>query len=419
MIIFMIPPGQGWPNTVCCRKQVGNKQTFTLIWMLLFWGCMPEKNNPELAAAHALGLPVLSFPEFVFRESADKTRAAICGSHGKTTITAMVMHVLLQQEKDFDYLVGAQLEGFEVMVRLSEAPWIILEGDEYLASPIDRRPKFVHYQPQIALLSGIAWDHINVFPTYDSYLDAFRGLAAGQQEEDVFIYNAEDREVEKILDAAKGKKVPYQCPDYRVENGQMIVTTRAGQTLPMQCIGRHNLLNAAGAAAVCAALGINYERAWEALSSFPGASRRLEVIGRNDSQTVIRDFAHSPSKVTASANAVAEQFGEKGFTACLELHTFSSLDSRFLPQYKDSLNAAERAILFYNPETVAAKKLPPVSAEQIKLAFNRKDLEVISDPAELRTALLTSPVPQQLLLMSSGPMGGINLQELTGEILGA
>jgi UDP-N-acetylmuramate: L-alanyl-gamma-D-glutamyl-meso-diaminopimelate ligase len=372
-------------------------------------------DNPEMLRAQELGLPLWSFPEFIYRNSTKKLRAAICGSHGKTTVTAMVMHALRHASLDFDYLVGAQLAGFDVMVRLSEAPIIVLEGDEYLSSPLDSRPKFAHYRPQVALISGIAWDHVNVFPTFEQYLDAFRLLIQGLGPDDHLVYNAEDPELTRLVqEGCRASLHPYRCPEFRVQNGQLVTQQPdRAQEHPITVIGRHNLLNAAGAARVAALLGVAEDQAWKALAGFPGAARRLELIARAKGRSVIRDFAHSPSKVQASTEAVAGQFGRPGFVACLELHTFSSLNPAFLPQYRGALDAAETAFVFFDPAAVAAKKLPPLSTEQVKAALQRPDLQVFNDMQALRQALLSAlPDLHTLLLMSSGSFGGMALQEL-------
>ena len=377
-------------------------------------GMHARTDNPELARAMALGLPVWSFPEYVYRNSSRKLRAAVCGSHGKTTITAMVMHVLQEAGRDFDYLVGAQLEGFDVMVRLSEAPLIVLEGDEYLSSPVDREPKFVHYHPNRALLSGIAWDHVNVFPTYEEYLEAFRKLIRGLQAEDRLIYNEEDPEVLKLVEEGlAGTALAYRCPDFTIREGLLIARPEGLGELPMQVIGRHNLLNAAGAARLCESLGLDYKASWRSLAGFPGAARRLELLYREGGRAVIRDFAHSPSKAGASTEAVAGQFGRKGLVACLELHTFSSLDPEFIPQYKGTLDSAERAVVFFDPEAVQAKGLPPLSKADVQQAFAREDLIVIADPAELAKRFAEwGQDLHTLLVMSSGPLGGLRSDDL-------
>lgn len=383
-------------------------------------GMHARDDNPEMLRALELGLPVWSFPEFIYRQSTKKLRAAICGSHGKTTITAMVMHILQEARLEFDYLVGAQLAGFDVMVRLSEAPIIVLEGDEYLSSPLDLRPKFAHYRPKVALISGIAWDHVNVFPTFEQYLDAFRLLINSLGPDDHLIYQADDIQlVELVREVCQAQLYPYRCPDFRLDQGQLVVRQPGrDHELAMTVIGQHNLLNAAGAAQVAALLGVKEDFAWQALATFPGAARRLEVLARGKGRTVIRDFAHSPSKVQASTDAVAGQFGRAGFVACLELHTFSSLNPAFLPQYRGALDAAETAFVFFDPAAVAAKKLPPLLAEQVKVALQRPDLQVFNDSTALRQAILdAAPAMTSLLLMSSGTFGGMAMGELANFII--
>jgi len=382
-------------------------------------GMHARGDNPEMARALELGLPVWSFPEFIYRQSTKKLRAAICGSHGKTTITAMVMRILQQAGLDFDYLVGAQLAGFDVMVRLSDAPVIVLEGDEYLSSPLDSRPKFAHYRPRVALISGIAWDHVNVFPTFEQYLDAFRLLIRSLGPDDHLVYQAEDPELVRLVqEGCQAQLHPYRCPEFRVDKGQLVAVQPGGNMEhTMTVIGRHNLLNAAGAAQVAALLGVNDDVSWQALAQFSGAARRLELLARGKGRTVIRDFAHSPSKVQASTEAVAGQFGRSGFVACLELHTFSSLNPAFMPQYRGALDAAETAMVFFDPAAVAAKKLPPLLTEQVREALQRTDLQVFDDYEALRQAILdAAPGMTSLLLMSSGTFGGMAMGELANFI---
>lgn len=378
-------------------------------------GMHARADNPELLKALELGLPVWSFPEFIYLQSAKKLRVAICGSHGKTTITAMVMHILKAYGRSFDYLVGAQLAGFDVMVQLSDAPVIVLEGDEYLASALDRRPKFLHYRPRIALISGIAWDHMNVFPTYNSYLDAFRSLLTELSPEDHLVYDDADPELRKLVgEGCAAALHPYRQPAFRVDGGKLVVEPDGKvPSTPLELIGEHNVRNAAGAACVATLLGVPPREAWHALSDFRGAARRLEVFAGQAGKIMIRDFAHSPSKVAASTAAVSGQFGRAGLLACLELHTFSSLNPEFLPQYANSLDAAEEAIVFYDPEAVRAKKLPPLNARAVEQAFGRKDLAVFNDRESLRRFLLDRlPSVSTLLLMSSGTFGGLDLAEL-------
>lgn len=404
----LLPSAEGWdPGRV----------TADLDGVIL--GMHARADNPELARARALGLPVWSFPEFVRRESEGQRRVAICGSHGKTSITAMTMAVLRAAGRDFDYLVGAQLAGYDVMVRLSGAPELILEGDEYLASPLDPRPKFAHYAPAVALLSGIAWDHVNVYPTYERYLDAFRGLLRDLGPEGHLVYNDEDPEVRALVGEGWACRLhPYACPPYRVADGALEAEVPGGPRR-LRVIGRHNLLNAAGAATVAGLLDVPPADAWAALAEFPGAARRLEVLARGGGRTVIRDFAHAPSKVAASTAAVAEQFGADGLLACLELHTFSSLNPEFLPGYRGSLDAAGHAVVFFDPAAVALKRLPPLSPEAVRAALGREDLAVFTDAAALEAHLLERlPRTEALLMMSSGPFGGLDLPGLAARFAG-
>ncbi|HSM63541.1 MAG TPA: Mur ligase family protein, partial [Gillisia sp.] len=334
-------------------------------------GMHAKKENPELLKAIELGIKIYSYPEFLFEQSKHKTRVVIGGSHGKTTITSMILHVLHYNGKEIDFMVGAQLEGFTNMVHLTEEnDFILLEGDEYLSSPIDRRPKFHLYKPNIALLSGIAWDHINVFPTYENYKEQFEIFVDSIISGGILVYNEEDPELVKIAENTTNqiRKHAYKTPDYSIENGTTILNTPEGD-LPIDIFGAHNLNNLAGAKWICQHMGVDEDDFYEAISTFKGASKRLEKIVENDSTLVFKDFAHSPSKVTATTNAVKSQYPDKTLVACLELHTYSSLTPEFLTQYDASLNQADEAVVFYSPEALNIKKLPPISEEQIFEAF--------------------------------------------------
>ena len=376
-------------------------------------GMHAREDNPELLKAQELGIPVYSFPSFVYELSRDKTRVVIGGSHGKTSITAMVMHILKSAGMDFDYLVGAKVPGFDTSVRLSaDAPVIVLEGDEYLASPIHRESKFLFYKAQIGLVSGIAWDHINVFPEYEGYVRQFSKFMESIQEGGKLIYCAEDPEVLRALDAAEMKAgtLPYSTPAYLIENGKTRVSTSAGEHL-MEVFGAHNMQNMAGAVEVCSALGLEKEFCWKALSSFTGADRRLQVLFRSNEKVIIRDFAHSPSKVSASVKAVAEQFAGKRILNVFELHTFSSLNPDFLETYKGSMGMAAGAVM-YDAETLKLKRMPAPDPEEIRKAFGRDDLSIFTNASELKNFILAAlPETDVLLLMSSGQFGGINLNE--------
>jgi len=380
-------------------------------------GMHAKADNPELLRAQELGLKIYSYPEFLYEHSKEKTRVVIGGSHGKTTITSMILHVMKYHQIDVDYMVGAQLEGFSRMVYLTkENEFIVLEGDEYLSSPIDRRPKFHLYQANIALLSGIAWDHINVFQTFDNYVDQFRIFIETIVPGGILIYNEEDPEIKKLVEETKHpiKKYPYATPDYHIENGKVLLNTDEGE-IALEVFGRHNLQNLAGAKLICQLMGVGENEFYEAISSFRGASKRLELLAENDCTVIFKDFAHSPSKVKATTDAVKERYPEKRTLACLELHTYSSLNATFLHHYVHTLDSADEAVVFYSPHAVQIKKLEEVSREQIARAFNRQDLIIFTDPAEFRAFLFNKDLKDTaLLLMSSGDYGGMNFEDLKG-----
>ena len=342
-------------------------------------GMHARADNPELLKAQRLGLKIFSYPEYLYEQSKDKTRIVIGGSHGKTTITAMILHVARENGPDCDYMVGAQLDGFDVMVKLSEnARFMILEGDEYLTSPIDRRPKFHLYKPDIALLSGIAWDHINVFPTFENYVAQFKAFINLISPEGTLIYCKDDDELKKICPVSRPdiKKMPYSLPPFKVESGVSKIKFQ-DKEIPLQVFGRHNLLNLNGARLVCNILGISDEQFYTSIQSFKGASKRLERIAGNDETTIFKDFAHSPSKLRATLNAVKEQYPDKQLVACMELHTFSSLSKDFLSHYQGCMDAADRAIVYFNPHAIQLKKLPQLTTNQVREGFANNNLEVL------------------------------------------
>lgn len=378
-------------------------------------GMHAKADNPELLKAQELGLKIYSYPEFLYEQSKFKTRVVIGGSHGKTTITSMILHVMHYFNRDLDYMVGAQLEGFDVMVRLTDDnDFIILEGDEYLSSPIDRRPKFHLYKPNIALLSGIAWDHINVFPTWENYVEQFSIFVDSIVEGGSITYNIEDVEVKKVVEGSDNtiRKFPYQTPEYQVENGITILETEEG-SMPIEIFGKHNLNNLAGAKWICQQMGIDENDFYEAISSFQGASKRLERIVETENCVAYKDFAHSPSKVLATTNALKNQFPNRKLIACLELHTYSSLNPEFLTEYKGALDAADVAVVFYSPHAVEIKKLKAISQQQIADAFQRDDLIIYTNPTIFKDFLFSQQFNDtSLLLMSSGNYGGLDFDEL-------
>lgn len=378
-------------------------------------GMHAKADNPELLRAQELGLKIFSYPEFLFEQSKSKTRVVIGGSHGKTTITSMILHVLDYHDRAVDYMVGAQLEGFDRMVHLTEEnDFIVLEGDEYLSSPIDRRPKFHLYKPNIALLSGIAWDHINVFPTYENYVEQFRIFVDSIVKGGSITYNEEDPEVDRVVKASENaiRKLPYRTPEHTVVNGQTILETPEGP-MPIEVFGRHNLSNLAGAKWICQNMGVDEDDFYEAIASFKGASKRLEKIAEGKTSVAYKDFAHSPSKVMATTKAVKEQYPDRKLFACLELHTYSSFNPEFLKEYKGALAAADVAAVFYLPESVRIKKLKEVAPDQISKAFDRDDLRIFTDSGDFKNFVFGQKYDNSvLLLMSSGNYGGLNLEEV-------
>ena len=398
------------PNTIGWYPE---KITTTLDAIVL--GMHAKADNPELLKAQELGVKIYSYPEFLYEQSKFKTRVVIGGSHGKTTITAMILHVMNYHNKPVDYMVGAQLDGFDTMVHLTkENDFIVLEGDEYLSSPIDRRPKFHLYKPNIALLSGIAWDHINVFPTLEDYVSQFETFLECLSNGAIMVYNEEDELVKKVVETSDVhmKKYPYTVLPHFIEDGQTFLETEEGP-LPIQVFGKHNLSNLAGAKWICQHMGIDEADFYEAITTFKGASKRLEKIAESEGKVVYKDFAHSPSKVKATTNAVAKQYSNRNIIACLELHTYSSLNAEFLKEYIGALDAADEAIVFYSPDAVAIKKLEEVSEQQIFDAFKRNDLKVFTNPQDFKNYLFQLNFDNSaLLMMSSGNYGGLNLEEV-------
>ena len=371
-------------------------------------GMHAKADNPELIRAKKLNLNIYSYPEYIYEQSKNKKRIVIGGSHGKTSITAMILHVLQNMKIDCDYMVGAKLEGFDVMVKLTEsAPIIILEGDEYLSSPIDKRPKFHLYKPNIGVISGIAWDHINVFPTFENYVDQFRIFK--NLITDCIIYCEDDQELNKLIgEGGNCKTISYSTPNHTIQNGTTYI-----EHIPLKIFGNHNLQNLNAAKLVCNELGISSKDFFEQIKTFNGASNRLEKIKDNNNSAIFKDFAHSPSKLKATINAVKKQFKERKLIACMELHTFSSLNKDFLKQYSNSMNEADQAIVFFSLEAIKHKGLEPIKEEEIKSAFNNKDLIVISDDIKLKTHLKNLNLENtNLLLMSSGNFNKMNFDEI-------
>tara|TARA_R110002072_G_scaffold63864_4_gene158522 strand:+ start:7011 stop:8363 length:1353 start_codon:yes stop_codon:yes gene_type:complete len=382
---------------------------------VIILGMHAKQDNPELLKAQEMGLKIYSYPEFLYEQSKDKTRVVIGGSHGKTTITSMILHVLNYHEREVDYMVGAQLDGFDTMVHLTkENEFIVLEGDEYLSSPIDMRPKFHLYKPNIALLSGIAWDHINVFPTFENYIEQFRIFTDSLVNGGIMVYNEDDVTVKEVVENSENaiKKYPYVTPDHFIENGVTYIDTPDGD-MPLEIFGDHNLQNLAGAKWICQHMGIDEDDFYEAIASFTGASKRLEKIAENNQSVIFKDFAHSPSKVKATTDAVKKQYNEREVIACLELHTYSSLNAEFLEEYKGALDKADKAVVFYSPHAVKIKQLEEVTKEQIGKAFERDDLIIYTNPEDFKKFLFSQDIKNKaIILMSSGNYGGLDFEEV-------
>ena len=376
-------------------------------------GMHAREDNPELVRARELGLKIYSFPEYLYEQTKDKIRIVVGGSHGKTTTTSMILYVLNRLGIEADYMVGAQIEGFERMVRLSDtAKYAVFEGDEYLTSPLDLRSKFLWYHPHVAILTGIAWDHINVFPTFPEYVETFRKFVQSIEPNGSFIYFQGDENLRMLAEELKIQKsklaiIPYDAYDGNVE---------------MQVFGRHNMQNLQAAMLACHCIGIAPDDFYREISTFTGASNRLEKIAENETSVAYKDFAHSPSKLKATINAVRERYPEKKLIACMELHTFSSLMADFLPQYKDCMKEADIAYVYFNPKVIEHKRLTPITADEVREAFGTKNVEVFTESEALQEAVRNqlSAVKSQntaLLMMSSGTFDGINVKQFAEELM--
>lgn len=384
-------------------------------------GMHARLDNPELIRAKELGVKIYSYPEYLYEQTKDKTRVVIGGSHGKTTITSMVMHVLKHNGIDFDYMVGAQLEGFENMVSLSSDTRIaVFEGDEYLTSPIDRRPKFHLYRPHIGLISGIAWDHINAFPTYPIYLEQFSTFINTFESNGTLVFCESDPELDKLVAEHKSPvaKVGYKAHDALYSHSGVSLVTPEGE-LPIKVFGEHNLMNISGAMEVCLRLGISAPSFYSAIATFEGAARRLQLLADNGKTRVYFDFAHSPSKVAATVMAMKQAFPNRELVACLELHTFSSLNKDFLPLYSGKLKGADVPIVFFDPHTIEHKKLPPVGPAEVQNCFGNPQPAVFTNSMELTSFLRQQQWEgKNLLIMTSGNFSGVDIKQLAAEIAG-
>ena len=378
-------------------------------------GMHAKEDNPELIKAKELGIKIYSYPEFIYNQSKDKIRIVIGGSHGKTSITSLILHVLKEHNIDTDYMVGAQLEGFEVMVKLTDSSkYIVLEGDEYLSSALDPRPKFHLYKPHIALLSGIAWDHINVFKTFDNYVEQFEIFINSIQNNGTLIFNKLDNDLVKLIESNKNnlKFIPYSSPKFKINKGVTYIDYD-GTSYKLNIFGDHNLQNIGGALHICNSVGIKTKDFYKAITSFSGASNRLELIYKSSNSKIFKDFAHSPSKVKATSEAVRKQFPQIRLIACFELHTYSSLNPAFLNKYRDTLNNADECYIYYSEKNMKIKRLTPIDSKLIIHSFNHKNLIVIDNYEKLEETMFSLDLNNSvLLMMSSGKFGGLDLDKL-------
>lgn len=388
---------------------------------IIILGMHARADNPELLKASASGIRIMSFPEFLYDQTKNKTRIVVAGSHGKTTTTAMIMHVMKLSGVKFDYMVGSSITGYETMVSLTdEAEFAILEGDEYLTSPIDRRPKFHLYKPDIAVLNGIAWDHMNVFPTFENYVEQFRIFAGLIEPGGSLVYFADDQEVRKIAEEVRDdiRKIPYRVHAH-FQNRKGFYAATINRTVPVRIFGEHNMQNMSAAREACLAAGITEDQFYDAIKSFEGTSGRLQKLDENPRGIFYYDFAHAPSKVKATVDSVSARYPGRNIIACFELHTFSSLSSSFLPFYRDTLKKATRAYLYFNPHQFELKKLAPLSENDVKEAFGGDNVEVFNNSAAMLTAIKRANHDKPVyLFMSSGDFDGCDLRSLSKELLG-
>lgn len=379
-------------------------------------GMHAKQDNPELLKAQELGLKVYSFPDFIKENSKDKQRVVISGSHGKTTITSMIMHVLKTHNRDFDYLVGAQLKGFETMVQLSDAPLIVVEGDEYATSPLDHTPKFLKYDHHVTLISGIAWDHANIFPSMDDYIKPFEALVNATPKSGSIIYNEDDSMTTAICESFENpdvKKFKYSYPKYEIINEQTYIKDEKGDLIPLKVFGQHNLANLSGAKLVCNRIGVTDAQFFSAIQSFEGAGKRLELMGESKGVKVYKDFAHAPSKLSAAVNAVSEQFAPKELVPVYEMHTFSSFEEKFLDQYKEAFQGNKNAIVLIDDAVKSIKGKDGITDTVIKEKFNNQLITVVHNQEEFKAALQKQEWANKVLLvMSSGGLAGLSFDEI-------
>ncbi len=398
------------------EKLLWNTDIITPETEMVIVGMHTHADNPELAKAKELGLKIYSYPQYIKEHSKDKKRIVIGGSHGKSSVTSMIMHVLKACNYDFDYLVGAKVEGFSETIRLTnEAKIIVIEGDEYASAPFDKTPKFLAYQAHIAVITGVAWDHINIYPTYQDYINAFQKFVENLPKDGTLIYCQSDKEVQEVANFASQhiNAIPYQAHKNEILNGITSLISQEKEKFKMKIFGEHNLQNISAAKNVCMQIGVNEKDFLTAISSFKGAGKRLERVIENENFILFKDYAHAPSKVNATTKAVKTQFTDRKLIACLELHTYSSLNQEFLPLYKNTLDSADIALVYFNPKALALKRMPDLDKSKIKEAFGNEKVIVFDDILVLKNHLKTLHFDNaNLLMMSSGTFDGLDFTEL-------
>ncbi len=386
---------------------------------IIILGMHARKDNPELLEAQKQNLKIFSYPEFLYNQTKNKKRIVIGGSHGKTTITSMIMHVLKTLDMNFDYMVGANIKGFETMVELNENNKIaIIEGDEYLSSPIDLTPKFHWYKPDVAILTGIAWDHINVFPTFENYVEQFKIFVESIQENGKLFWFEEDENLQKISNSNSSiTSTPYNKVDYFTGDDSKTYVKSGDETYKMSVFGDHNMQNINAARMACLEAGVSESDFWQTIISFEGAAKRLQLVKENSESAFYIDFAHAPSKLKATVNALKQKYPNRKLIACIELHTFSSLQKNFIPQYKNSMKSADTAIVYFNHDVIKHKKLPELGESYVKNCFG-EEVIVLTDTKKLQDYLLKQDISNKnILMMSSGNFNGINFANFAEEII--
>jgi len=388
---------------------------------LVVLGMHAKADNPELAKAKSLKLPIVSFPDFIRRWSANQQRIVIGGSHGKSSITALAMHVLNQLNKKFDYLIGAEVEGFSLTVSLSDAPIIIIEGDEYLASKLDPVAKFLKYDHHIGLISGIAWDHKNVFPSFEDYTQQFEQFADKTPKAGSIIYNEKDLLAKKIGEKEREdvRKVPYGVHDAVIKNGVTYLKTKDYGEVKISVFGDHNLENIGAVLALVKLLGIEEKAFYQAVQTFTGAKKRLEIVKQQGNDKLFKDYAHSPSKLEATTTALKKQFADSKVVVAYELHTFSSLNKEFIKEYKNTLSKADEAFIFINPHNIKNSHTDDLTTTEIQEAFNNTELTLFTDKHKLVEAMKKAKTTEKNIfaLLSSGNFDGLDIEEVSHKLI--